>query len=196
MTHVTCRLTAKNRNQLRNPTLGNRVWAAITAHLCFLKLFFIPLSVQAWAYNSSRPAAAGLLLWARRAGDIDRLLQRRRRATNAGSATLSAYVVSWRRRLVFSGETGATGGAGATGAAGQRNVFAAYLRAAAAEAAAGRQRNTGLLCAINCWVPDRRRRDAGRKSRQTGPILSVFPALTVHSELKSVHPGFPVAFLF
>jgi len=25
--HVTCRLTAKNRDQLRNPTLGNRVWA-------------------------------------------------------------------------------------------------------------------------------------------------------------------------
>jgi len=25
MTHVTCRLTAKNRYQLRNPTLGNRV---------------------------------------------------------------------------------------------------------------------------------------------------------------------------
>jgi len=24
--HVTCRLTAKNRDQLRNPTLGNRVW--------------------------------------------------------------------------------------------------------------------------------------------------------------------------
>jgi len=28
MTHVTCRLTAKNRDQLRNPTLGNRVWAS------------------------------------------------------------------------------------------------------------------------------------------------------------------------
>jgi len=28
------------------------------------------------------------------------------------------------------------------------------------------------------------------------PILSVFPALIVHSELKSVHPGFPVAFIF
>ena len=28
----------------------------------------------------------------------------------------------------------------------------------------------------------------------SGPILSVFPALIVHSELKSVHPGFPVAF--
>ena len=30
MTHVTCRLTAKNRDQLRNPTLGNRVWTAFT----------------------------------------------------------------------------------------------------------------------------------------------------------------------
>jgi len=27
MTHITCRLTAKNRDQLRNRTLGNRVWA-------------------------------------------------------------------------------------------------------------------------------------------------------------------------
>jgi len=27
MTHVTCRLTAKNRDQLQNTTLGNRVWA-------------------------------------------------------------------------------------------------------------------------------------------------------------------------
>jgi len=30
MIHVTCRLTAKNRDELRNPTLGNRVWAAFT----------------------------------------------------------------------------------------------------------------------------------------------------------------------
>jgi len=30
MTYVTCRLTAKNRDQLRNPTLGNRVWATFT----------------------------------------------------------------------------------------------------------------------------------------------------------------------
>jgi len=30
MTHVTCRLTAKDRDQLRNPTLGNRVWASFT----------------------------------------------------------------------------------------------------------------------------------------------------------------------
>jgi len=30
MTHVTCRLTAKNRDQVRNPILGNRVWANFT----------------------------------------------------------------------------------------------------------------------------------------------------------------------
>ena len=30
MTHVTCRLTAKNRDQLWNPTLCNRVWATFT----------------------------------------------------------------------------------------------------------------------------------------------------------------------
>ena len=30
MIHVTCRLTAKNRDQLRNPMLGNRVWATFT----------------------------------------------------------------------------------------------------------------------------------------------------------------------
>jgi len=52
------------------------------------------LSVPASAHNS-KPAAAGLLLWARRAGDIDRLLQQRR--ANAGSATLSAYIVAEHR---------------------------------------------------------------------------------------------------
>ena len=30
MTSVTCRLTAKNHDQLWNPTLGNRVWATFT----------------------------------------------------------------------------------------------------------------------------------------------------------------------
>jgi len=30
VSYVTCRLTAKNRDQLRNPTLGNGVWAAFT----------------------------------------------------------------------------------------------------------------------------------------------------------------------
>ena len=30
MTHVTFRLTAKNRDQFRNSTLGNRVWATFS----------------------------------------------------------------------------------------------------------------------------------------------------------------------
>jgi len=34
MTHITCRLTAKNRDQLRNPTLGSRVWATFTYLYC------------------------------------------------------------------------------------------------------------------------------------------------------------------
>ena len=34
MTHVTCRLTAKNRDQPRNPTLGNRVSATFTFDAC------------------------------------------------------------------------------------------------------------------------------------------------------------------
>ena len=36
MTHVTCRLTAKNRDQLRNATLGNRVWATFAFYCCLL----------------------------------------------------------------------------------------------------------------------------------------------------------------
>jgi len=45
MTHVTCRLTAKNRDQLRNLTLGNRVRAIFT----FL------LSDRVYSYRSSAP---------------------------------------------------------------------------------------------------------------------------------------------
>ena len=33
MTHITYRLTANNRDQLRNPTLGNRVWANFTFYI-------------------------------------------------------------------------------------------------------------------------------------------------------------------
>ena len=34
MTHITCRLTAKKRDQLRNPTLCNRVWATFNFLMC------------------------------------------------------------------------------------------------------------------------------------------------------------------
>jgi len=41
MTHVTFRLTAKNRDQLRNPALGNRVWATFfTFYIWVLQPFF------------------------------------------------------------------------------------------------------------------------------------------------------------
>ena len=34
MTHVPCRLTAKNRDQLLNPAFGNRVWTTFTFYTC------------------------------------------------------------------------------------------------------------------------------------------------------------------
>ena len=42
MTHITCRLTAKNRDQLRNPTLGNRVWAAFLRSAKLTPRVFFP----------------------------------------------------------------------------------------------------------------------------------------------------------
>jgi len=54
-----------------------------------MKQYGIRPSVPAWAH-SSKPAVAGLLLWARWAGDNNGLLQQ---WENAGSAT-SAYIGS------------------------------------------------------------------------------------------------------
>ena len=45
MTHVACRLTAKNRDQLRNPTLSSRVWVTIT--------FLISDATSGYQYCSS-----------------------------------------------------------------------------------------------------------------------------------------------
>ena len=47
MTHVACRLTAKNRDQLRNPTLGNRVWATFIFMFIHLFISFIHLQEEA-----------------------------------------------------------------------------------------------------------------------------------------------------
>jgi len=41
MTHVTCRLTAKNRDQLRNCTLGNRVLATFTFIIIIIIIIII-----------------------------------------------------------------------------------------------------------------------------------------------------------
>ena len=47
MTHVTYGLTAKNRDQLRNPTLGSRVWATFTLFIPLLALM-IRFMVSVW----------------------------------------------------------------------------------------------------------------------------------------------------
>jgi len=81
------------------------MFPGFTAHLKVIALLALPalyaeqglrdgtvsvrLSVPAWTH-SSKPAAARLLLWARRAGDTDRLPQQRRVAAGADSSSLSA----------------------------------------------------------------------------------------------------------
>jgi len=55
MAHVTYRLTAKNRDQLRNPTLGNRVWATFYIYL------YVRLSL-AYLRNYTRAIFAKILL--------------------------------------------------------------------------------------------------------------------------------------
>jgi len=56
MTHVTCRLTAENRDQLRNPTLGrpNRVRVTFTFYLdfgCFFERLVETLWTLHWAMH-------------------------------------------------------------------------------------------------------------------------------------------------
>jgi len=55
MTHVTCRLTAKNRDQLRNPTLGNRVWASFTFTF-FVSMNDSCTSAHVWHVSARRSA--------------------------------------------------------------------------------------------------------------------------------------------
>jgi len=49
MIHITCRLTAKNWDHLRNPTLGNRVWATFTFYL-WIELFLLFSSVNSMGH--------------------------------------------------------------------------------------------------------------------------------------------------
>ena len=55
MTHVTCRLTVRNRDQLLNPALGNRVWAAFTFYTRLL------LSTRAATAFTPRPLSIATL---------------------------------------------------------------------------------------------------------------------------------------
>jgi len=52
MTHVACRLTAKNRDRLRNNTLGNRVWAT-----------FIYLFSYSWGLGFTMRVFPGSISW-------------------------------------------------------------------------------------------------------------------------------------
>ena len=45
MTYATCRLTAKNRDHLRNLTLGNRVWANVTITNCRRSVAWLTVTV-------------------------------------------------------------------------------------------------------------------------------------------------------
>ena len=56
MTHVTCRLTAKNPDQLRNPTLGNQVWATILFTL-------LPCYVASRAYSAKKRPIVTDVTW-------------------------------------------------------------------------------------------------------------------------------------
>jgi len=64
MTHVTCRLTAKNRDQLWNPALGNRVWATFTFFIlptrqCAVKSWngaqLVYYTNQNWTFRQQQP---------------------------------------------------------------------------------------------------------------------------------------------
>jgi len=69
MTHVTCRLTAKSRDQLRNPTVGNLVSSKSTTFLVYFAVRiprqkYLKLTIIAWifvrcfvAWNRSATAA-------------------------------------------------------------------------------------------------------------------------------------------
>ena len=58
MTHVTCRLTAKNRDQLRNPTLGNRAWAAFTFLLWLIEYLSVYVRTSFASFAGESVAAA------------------------------------------------------------------------------------------------------------------------------------------
>jgi len=65
MTHVTCRLTAMNRDQLWNPTLGNRAWATFTftheGRFAFSSLTL--LIGQQEGHPTCKKLSVGVLAW-------------------------------------------------------------------------------------------------------------------------------------
>jgi len=67
MTHITCRLTARYRDQLLNPTLGNRVWATFT----FLRLWCSQTACD-WMMGRKRSHSDSIQLTAKWGAGVDR----------------------------------------------------------------------------------------------------------------------------
>ena len=64
MTHVTCRLTAKNRYWLRNPTLGNRVWGCLFYHCAVSTFSALTLLVgRQEGHPVCKKLSGGVLAW-------------------------------------------------------------------------------------------------------------------------------------
>ena len=53
---VTCRLTAKNRDQLRNHMLGNRVWATFTFNVDIASCLFVYVRARMRAFVKDEAA--------------------------------------------------------------------------------------------------------------------------------------------
>ena len=119
MTDGNCRLTAKNRDQLRNPTLCNRVWATFTFTFT-LYIFSLPVL---WGYwhcphcmqsrvcetvehlsvpsTGSSSSLQWVCWWAPRGQEISISSRRRCLATNACSVLLTAKARGWTQTCFF-----------------------------------------------------------------------------------------------
>jgi len=68
MTHDTCRLTAKNRDRLQNPTLGSRVWATFLNTIVYTIILFAfsaltPLVGRHEGHPACKKLSGGVLAW-------------------------------------------------------------------------------------------------------------------------------------
>jgi len=63
LTHVTCRLTAKNRDQLQNPALDNRVWATFFYLLSILKVLDFSALTLLVGWQEGHPACKKTEWW-------------------------------------------------------------------------------------------------------------------------------------
>ena len=93
MTQVTCRLTAKNRDQLRNPTLGNRAWATFLYKYSYLLTYLQNCGILLDAVSAQYPTSERVVLWVARAkivSDNQRVDSSRPTVGHSRSSSMSA----------------------------------------------------------------------------------------------------------